>query len=540
TIYGRAREARDLLGLLVGARIVLLNSPSGAGKTSLIQAALIPRLEQRRFAVRPTIRVGAPAPLPGANRYLLSVMQSLEDARPAAEQLAPQELAGLTLEAYLAQRAGADAANGQVLIFDQFEEVLSLDPTDEPARLAFFTQLGDALANPWIWALFAIREEYVAALEPYIGLVPTRLANTFRLDLLGVEAARDAICGPARTRGVAFDAAAAEALAGNLAKIVVQDAGGRPVERAGISVEPVQLQVVCYRLWERRFPAAAAVAGQAISAEDVRAIGSIDDALGEYYESGVQKAAAAAGQAGERSVRAWIDTELITRQGFRSQVLQGNEAAFGLSEATVAGLTDAYLVREERRRGVTWLELAHDRLIAPVRASNRRWFAANLSPLQRQAEVWAAQGQLASLLFRDAELAAAEAWAAANADGLTADERLFLDSCRAERARAEERARAARRIRNLAVGASIAAVLAVLAALTAVGFYGQAEARRAEADQQRGIAVANAQLARAQQATAESSARVSRTRELAAAARTQIEIDPERSLLLALRAANTA
>ena len=44
-LYGRDRELRKLLGLLVAERIVLLHSPSGAGKTSLVQAALMPRLE---------------------------------------------------------------------------------------------------------------------------------------------------------------------------------------------------------------------------------------------------------------------------------------------------------------------------------------------------------------------------------------------------------------------------------------------------------------------------------------------------------------
>ncbi|NTW02149.1 MAG: hypothetical protein HGA19_12825, partial [Oscillochloris sp.] len=305
TIYGRAREARDLLSLLVGDRIVLLNSPSGAGKTSLIQAALIPRLEQRCFAVRPIIRVGAASPVPGGNRYLLSVMQSLEDAHPPIDQLAAEELAKLSLDSYLTLRCSQGAENGQVLIFDQFEEVLTLAPTEEEARVAFFTQLGDALANPWRWALFAIREEYVAALEHYANLIPTRFDNTFRLDLLSVEAAVAAIDGPAQARGISFCEGIAEGLARDLAKIVAQDAESKLVELAGISVEPVQLQVVCYRLWERRFPGEIAdTAGQTISAEDVQVIGSIDNALEEYYASGVARAAAA-GQVGERAIRSW-------------------------------------------------------------------------------------------------------------------------------------------------------------------------------------------------------------------------------------------
>jgi hypothetical protein len=39
----------------------------------------------------------------------------------------------------------------------------------------------------------------------------------------------------------------------------------------------------------------------------------------------------------------------------------------------IARLIDAHLVRAEQRRGMTWFELAHDRMLAPVRASNARW-----------------------------------------------------------------------------------------------------------------------------------------------------------------------
>ena len=45
-IYGRNREVLDLLDLLIAERITLLHSPSGAGKTSLVQAGLVPRLER--------------------------------------------------------------------------------------------------------------------------------------------------------------------------------------------------------------------------------------------------------------------------------------------------------------------------------------------------------------------------------------------------------------------------------------------------------------------------------------------------------------
>ena len=59
-LYGRERETAELLDLLIAERIVLLYSPSGAGKTSLVQAALIPELEDEGFRVLPIMRPGLP------------------------------------------------------------------------------------------------------------------------------------------------------------------------------------------------------------------------------------------------------------------------------------------------------------------------------------------------------------------------------------------------------------------------------------------------------------------------------------------------
>jgi hypothetical protein len=56
-LYGRGREVNDLPGLLIAERIVLLHSPSGAGKTSLVEAVLARRNiaeSQLRPVSRPT------------------------------------------------------------------------------------------------------------------------------------------------------------------------------------------------------------------------------------------------------------------------------------------------------------------------------------------------------------------------------------------------------------------------------------------------------------------------------------------------------
>src|SRR3954454_21771236 len=73
-LFGRDREIFELRNLLVAERIVVLYSPSGAGKTSLVQAGLIPKMAESDLRILPSIRVNQPprAGDGGANRYLES------------------------------------------------------------------------------------------------------------------------------------------------------------------------------------------------------------------------------------------------------------------------------------------------------------------------------------------------------------------------------------------------------------------------------------------------------------------------------------
>ena len=323
-LYGRDRERDELLDLLIAERIVLLYSPSGAGKSSLIEAALVPALREADFEVLPTIRVGHTLPpesgMPTpANRYVMSVLLSLEEGVPHEKQRPVETLARMTLREYLESFADRDGRPGnEVLIFDQFEEVLTADPTDEAAKHLFFQQLGQVLRDRGHWALLSMREDFLAALDPYLHHLPTRLRTTFRLDLLSVSQALEAIRRPAERAGVEFAEDAAQQLVDDLRIVRMQGPDG-VTEVLGSYVEPVQLQVACHMLWSMLPPDATR-----ISRADVEALGRVDQALGEYYAERVAAAAARCGVA-ERVIRDWFDERLITPQGLRSQVLQGPE-----------------------------------------------------------------------------------------------------------------------------------------------------------------------------------------------------------------------
>ncbi|MGH9151599.1 MAG: hypothetical protein ACRD03_04135 [Acidimicrobiales bacterium] len=453
-LYGRDREIRELLDLLVADRIVLCYSPSGAGKTSLIQAGLAPRLEEEGFHVLPPVRLNHEPQDGSGNRYAASA---------AACLAAPSDHGGASLRDRLAG-VPVDEGRTGLLMFDQFEEVLSLDPTDSDAKRAFFVQLGEVLRDRRWWALFAMREDFLAALDPYLPLLPTRLATRFRLDLLSRGAAREVVTRTAASAGRTFAEEASTALVTELSRMVDG--------RVGPYVEPVQLQVVCRRLWGRLPPDATE-----ITTGNMGDIGDVDGALGAYYAQEVARAAAGTGVE-ERTIRQWFERSLITELRFRGQA----QAGPGDDDRAVRLLQDAHLVRAESRRGSTWYELAHDRLVAPVLADNQAWAEQHLTVFQRQAALWDERGRRDELLVADEILQDGEALAAGPGVPLNAAERAFLEACRKARAAAERERRSARRTRQLLAAASVGLVVALVAGVVAFASYRGARRDRNRAE----------------------------------------------------------
>jgi WD40 repeat protein len=474
-LFGRDVEKVELLNILIAERIVLLYSPSGAGKTSLIQAGLIPELRAEHFRPLPIIRVNRePEAGISPNRYVASAIATLNTSRDGTTTFPTAELDGLTLDGYLT-RLESDAPSGPgevadpvVLVFDQFEEILTADPTDLAAKEAFFAEVGAALAPRHRWALFAMREEHVAALDPYLHLIPTRLATTFRLGLLGHAAAKEAIQRPAAAERVGFTSPAADTLIADLSAVKLPDgtvqAGALPF------VEPVQLQVVCRQFWGSLPWAELPLReGQPqIEVEHIARYAKVDDALADYYADKVHDIAAGAGGdatiALERQIREWIETNLITERGTRAQLRVGAEREQPLPAAAIKGLADAYLIRSEGRPDDRWYELAHDRLVQPVRENNAAWLSANLHPVQARARQWNTSGRLPEMLPRGRELRETETWVAANGPVLSTWERGLM----ADYVAAGQRERGRRRGRMAAVVAGLLALVLIPAAFFSI------------------------------------------------------------------------
>ena len=451
-LFGRETDLQLLSDLLIAKRIVLMISPSGAGKTSLIQAALLPQI-RKHFDTLPVVRLhhARQASAPGVNHYVLTTLQALESRLDLAFRQPPEALAGMTLAQYFRTLALVKDAKGRtrfpLLVFDQFEELFTLNRSDWQAKKDFLMQLGELLGGdsdsqsedevidntqkvPPVWALLAMREDHVAELEPYLDKIPTGLAYRYRLLPLEAEQALEAIHKPAPEN---FPMAPAAVLVDDLRQVLRSGLGPDAAEvPLGRFVEPLLLQVGCLRLWEQ------IVVGKQrpIAVTDVassHANSEIDSALADYYADEVAQAAKF-GNIRQRVLRDFIESKLLSRSGVRTRALR-DPVQLGELDAALGKLIDRHILRTDISGDREWIELSHDRLVDPVCANNQAWREANLSLLQKQSKLWKDSGRPADLLFAGEKLDEAQRFADANADDLVTVDRDFLEESNKLRAR---------------------------------------------------------------------------------------------------------
>ena len=114
-------------------------------------------------------------------------------------------------------------------------------------------------------------------------------------------------------------------------------------------------------------------------------------------------------------------------------MLKGTETESGVSAVAVEYLLSKYVLREETRRNGKWLELAHDRLIFPVRQSNNSWFFGTRSGnAHLQAAHWVASGRPTKGLLRGTALKQVRRDVELNPDAVNPELAEFLKASRAQ------------------------------------------------------------------------------------------------------------
>jgi WD40 repeat protein/DNA-binding SARP family transcriptional activator len=383
------------------------------------------------------------------------------------------------------------AGPAPVLVVDQCEEALTLcDDTGEQAQ--FFAALAaHAERGPLI---VAMRADRLGELSAQIGFARLIEPSLYLLGALGDADLRAAIQGPADQAGLLLEP--------GLVELLVQDVQG----------EPGALPMLSHALritWERR-------EGRTLTVDGYRATGGIRGAVAQSAEALYARVPPE-----QRPLVRDLLLRLVapSRDGepVRSRVPRRIVATDSDHDELIELLIDARLVTSDD--GV--VELAHEAL-ARAWPRLQGWLDEDvegqriLRHLTGAADTWEVMGRPDSELYRGARLAQALDWRQRATPDLTPTESAFLDAghalADAERLAAEDRARSQarqnRRLRALLTATAVFLVGALITGFVAVG-----------------------QRNRAQEA-----GQVATARELAAAANANVEVDPERSILLALEA----
>ena len=282
----------------------------------------------------------------------------------------------------------SDPPKRLLLVLDQFEEVLTCNVTPERQKSFPAVERTAVKRRKNHLASHQHARRILLRLDDFRDDIPTRLNNTYRLNLLSVEQAVAAIKGPAEAMGVAFPVQdgtdAAQVLVSELIKA---PEGARPNK----TVEPVQLQVVCTDLWNTLSQTERQVCEVRVA--DVTGYNP-DNALLDYCTKTLNLAAQ--GPHRFRTLGDWIDRYLLTLSGRRSAVIFSPQSTDGPSLQEIQKLEEHHLIRRQSREDGMWYELAHDRLAGPVRRSIEEWRNNNLKEWQnrRGYGIWTAKNQI--------------------------------------------------------------------------------------------------------------------------------------------------
>ncbi|MEV1240969.1 tetratricopeptide repeat protein [Nonomuraea sp. NPDC049750] len=362
--FGRDAKAYEISVMWQAHRLTMLHGPSGVGKTSVLEAGVLPELANKRVDVLPIGRLshGSAFPmvaLPERNPFTVALLSSWAPGESLTR------LSGLTVQQFLRRRGPRVDKYGDpipiLVAIDQAEELFFDFSHRQSFRDPFIAQLAEALDdNEDLRLLLSIREDYLARLmahgDPLRSGGPSAsvVLNPFREEE-ALAAIREPLAGTERS----YAPQAAETLVRELRTVRLQGTGS-PASYLVEHVEPVQLQIVCSALWNS-CPLDLTV----ITPEYVERHADVDRSLGDFLD----QALAQIGHDYEIPVDrlgAWLRETFITELGTRGIAYEGETQTAGMSNRVVKALIDRHVLKAEMRSGSRWCELQHDRLLQPV------------------------------------------------------------------------------------------------------------------------------------------------------------------------------
>ncbi len=510
-------------------RFLAVVGASGSGKSSLVRAGLVPALRWNKESIDWQINILTPTAHPVES---LAASLTQEESSVAATATLMDDLGRdpRSLQIFAKRKLGAKAESHLMLVIDQFEEVFALCRSEEE-RVAFIDNLLTASSETdgHVITLITLRADFYAHCANYIQLREALAKEQDYIGAMSPVELRRAIEEPAR-RG-------RWELEPGLVELLLHDIGQ----------EPGALPLLSHALletWQRR-------RGRMMTLSGYTSSGGVRGAIAETAEAVFTDQFTHEQQEIARRIflrLTELGDETATgdtrrRATFHELVLKPEER--NATHSVLKALADARLITT----GENTVEVAHEALIREW-PTLRGWLEDNREGLRQHrqlteaAQEWEALHREPDLLYRGARLTQAQEWANPHSGEMNSLERDFLEAsislsqqeaaereahrqreleaaqklAESEKQRAEEQTNFARQMSKRAMYLTGAFIIALLMAFTALYFGSRA---------------------RETALTAQNDRRMATARELAAASRNNLNVDPERSLLLALESVST-
>ncbi|HEX8004869.1 MAG TPA: BTAD domain-containing putative transcriptional regulator, partial [Trebonia sp.] len=513
-----ARVLELMSGCLDGAGLIIVSGVSGAGKSSLLHAGVLPGLRRAGLAAAPEAALWpcltfTPGRSPVAELAVQVAPLTGVDAAALRQQLIADP-AGFALTARQAALSAVGGANGKqrrvVLAVDQCEQLFTACESAQE-REAFVTALHAAVTGdssgqpPAALVMLVVRADFEARLAD-VPQLAAAVQDRYLLIAMTRRQLRLAITGPA--------AAAGCGVAEDLVQVLLEETGAPTADPlppetaagAGAGTLPL-LSHALDQAWRAR-------AGQQLTLADYERAGGIEGAVAASAQR-VYQALTPAQQHAARQIFTWLavpssdgtDTALPAA---RADLTAGTTAA---QAADVEVVLERFAAERLLTLDAGTVAVSHEVLLTAWPLLRDDWLADARADrlirarLHATATEWAQNSRDPSYLYSGSRLEAA----AATAARLAADPRQLplshadTDFLHASRRAGRRRVRARRKL--------TAVLLALLAALTTVAVLA-VRARQAAATQ-RDIAVSRLLISQSQ-ADAGANATVSRLQAIAA------------------------
>ncbi|MFF9814291.1 hypothetical protein [Streptomyces sp. NPDC014006] len=411
--FGRRRSTDSLVELLRSAErtggLAMLVGASGAGKSSLLSAGLVPALREGVLDDGPERTVVQMVPGPHPLAELRRRVPGLPAASPGPPEAPEEPSTGPDPDAVRgAVAAWAGDGTRPVVIVDQFEETFTLC-ADEDERRAFVRLLHAVCAgeDPPVLVVLGIRADFYERCLAHPELADALQHRHMVLGPLTGAELRDAVTGPAKAVGLELEA--------GLAELIVREVGAdgpRGAHDAGV------LPLLSHALlatWQRRKGGRLTLAGY-------RAAGGIQGAVAATAERAWADLDPAARTAARllllRLVRLGEDTQATRRRGTRRE-LAAEAADPDKTQESLEALVRARLVTLD----ADTVEITHEALLHAW-PRLRDWIDEDRSGnllrqrLEEDGRAWEASHRDSSLLYRGSRLDQARNWAHGAGDTL--------------------------------------------------------------------------------------------------------------------------